>query len=181
VTELLPLAVPIWILPAFFLLAQAPSGLSGPGPEQKRLAYFEGTWRFRLQMHASPFGPDGLVTGTDWNELLPGGYFLVRRYQTQSPLGEFRGLEVLGWDATARTYFQRGFDNLGQTHLYAGAVEGSTWTWTFESNAGGKTYRLRITIQEASPTLQSYRAEISEDGKTRSTILEGTLTKEASP
>jgi hypothetical protein len=81
-------------------------------------------------MKSGPFGPGGVVSGTDINRLLPGGFFLVRNYKTKSFAGEGQGLEVLGWDAEAGAYFQRGFDNLGQRHFYRGTVEGDTWTWT---------------------------------------------------
>jgi hypothetical protein len=38
-------------------------------------------------------------------------------------------LEILGWDARAKAYFLRGFDNRGDSHAYRGSVEGDTWTF----------------------------------------------------
>jgi len=159
------------------LLARAP-GAPEPGPEQRRLNFFAGTWSFRLDMKPNPFGPGGIVTGTDRNEMLPGGFFLVRRFETKSPVGDIRGLEVIGYDSEARAYLQRGFDSFGQAHTYRGTVQGDTWTWTYEAKAGGQLYKVRITLKEASPILQIYRSDISPDGETWTTVLEGTLRKE---
>ncbi|MGH9368835.1 MAG: DUF1579 family protein [Thermoanaerobaculia bacterium] len=150
-------------------------------PPDCRLAYFAGTWDFCLEMEPGPFGPGGLVTGTDRDELLSGGFQLLRRYETLGPFGRVEGIEILCWDAELGSYFQRGFDGFGRTLLYRGSVAGDTWTWTFEARAGGKDYRARITIREASSSLQTYRSEISEDGESWTTVLEGTLTKRPSP
>jgi len=171
-TALIPSLVAL-LLSAGFLLAQAAKAPAGP--EHRRLAYFAGTWSFRLEMKPSPFGPGGTVTDT--NELLPGGFFLLRRYETKSPVGEFKGLEVIGYNVETKEYLQHGFDNLGQSHLYRGSVTGDTWTWTFEAAAEGRTYKVRVTLKEVSSDRQAYRADISSDGVTWTNILEGTLEK----
>lgn len=158
------------------LPAQSPQA-PVPEPEARRLEYFAGTWDFRLEMKPSAFGSGGLVTGTDRNAMLPGSFFLVRRYETKSPVGEFRGLEVLGWDAAAKQYLEHGFDNRGQSHLYRGTVEGGTWTFTYDIPFEGRSMKGRIVLKELSPTLQSYRSDVSEDGKTWTTVLEGEMTK----
>ncbi len=156
---------------------QAPPKAPQPGPEQKRLSYFVGTWDFRLDMKPSPFGPGGVVTGTDHNEMLPGGFFLVRRYETKSPAGEIRGLEVIGYDAESKAYVQHGFNNFGEAHVYRGTVEGDTWTWTYDTLARAQAMKVRITLKEVSPTLQTYKSDISPDGRTWTNVLDGTLTK----
>lgn len=79
------LALPAAALPSLFpfgfLLARvAPDP---PAPEQKRLAELVGTWGFKFEMKPGLFGSGGPVTGVDHNELLPGGFFLVRRSQTR--------------------------------------------------------------------------------------------------
>ncbi len=103
--------------------------------------------------------------------------FLVRRYETKSPVGEFRGLEVLGWGARANAYIQRGFDNRGESHVYRGTVEGDTWTFTYDIRANKSPMKGRIVVREVSPTLQSYRSDVPEDGETWTTVLEGEMTK----
>jgi hypothetical protein len=152
---------------------------AAPLPPEKRLAYFAGTWDYRFEMRPSPFGPGGLVTGTDRDEILTGGFQLLRRYETQGPFGRLEGVEILGWDAELGSYFQRGFDSEGRTHVYRGSVTGDTWTWTFEARAGDRDYRARITICQVSPGEQRYRSEISEDGEDWTTVLEGVLTRRA--
>lgn len=113
-----------------------------PGPEQERLIRLAGTWKFRLEMKPSPFGPRGTVTGTDHNEILPGGFFLVRRYVTKTPVGEIKGLEVIGYDAEARAYLQRGFNSFGEAHTYTGSVDGDTWDWRHETRVGTRAYKF---------------------------------------
>jgi len=168
----------ILLVPGALALAASPEQPSGPGPEHKRLGSLIGTWQFSLTLEPSPLGPGGPITGTDHNEWLPGGYFLVRRYETRSPLGEFRGLEVIGYDAAQKVYLQHGFDSRGSSHaVYRGTVEKDTWTWTFDTTAEGQAYQVRVTIREVSPTLQRYQAEISRDGRAWTSLLQGILTK----
>ncbi len=177
-TRLSPFVAALALLfPSSVSLAQASPKVPAPRPEHKRLNYFAGIWDFRLEMKASPFGPGGTVTGTDQNEILPGGFFLARRYETKSPVGEFKGLEVIGYDVEANFYVQYGFNNFGEAHTYKGTVQGDTWTWTYETKIGGQMLKARITLKEVSPTLQSYKADLSPDGKTWTKFLDGALAK----
>ncbi len=128
-------------------------------------------------MKPSPFGSGGTVTGTDWNETLPGGFFLVRHYETKSPVGEFKRLEVIGYNVESKAYVQHGFNNVGEAHTYKGTVQDDTWTWPYETRIGGQVLKTRITLKEVSPTSQSYKADISPDGKTWTNVLDGILTK----
>lgn len=150
---------------------------SQPGPEHDRLGALAGTWDFTGELKPGPYGPGGLVTATDHNRIMPGGFFLERHYETRSPVGEFEGLEVIGYDAAAGAYFQHGYDSHGDAHQYRGTVEGDTWTFTYDTHMGGKKVRGRITLRDLSPIRQSYRMETSANGRTWTTVLGGALTK----
>ena len=73
-----------------------------------------------------------------------------------------------------------GFDSFGQTHTYRGTAAGNSWTWTYETRVGDQPWKVRIAIREVSPTLQTYRSDISRDGKTWTNVLDGTLRKSTS-
>lgn len=119
-------------------LAQEPPKMPKPGPEHKRLNYFAGKWTFAEEMKQSPFGPAGKVTGTDQNEILSGGFFLVMHSEGKGPMGELKELEVIGYDAEEKVYIYHGFNNFGEAETYRGTVQGDTWTWTSESRLVGK-------------------------------------------
>lgn len=159
------------------LLAQAPPAMPKPGPEHKRIGYFAGKWTGEANIKESPFGPAGKMTSTENNEWFPGGFFLVFHFEEKGPLGEGKGLAVMGYNADEKVYTFTSFNSMGMADTSQGTVQGETWTWTGEPKMGGKPIKSRFIIKELSPTAYTFKWEISPDGQTWSTIAEGKSTK----
>jgi len=159
------------------LLAQSQQQMPKPGAEQKRIGYFAGKWTTEGTMKESPFGPAGKYTGTEHSEWLQGGFFLVSHTDGKGPMGEMKGLSVLGYDREGKTYTYNAFDSMGNGESAKGTVSGDTWTWTNEGKAQGKQYKGRFTIKELPPASYSMKWEASIDGAPWQTLMEGKATK----
>ncbi len=77
-------------------LAQAPAGPPKPGPELKRLGYFEGKWTAEGEQKANPFGPAGKFTSKDTCEWILDGFFLRCVSEGKDPPGDVKGLGLMG-------------------------------------------------------------------------------------
>lgn len=159
------------------LAAQAPQGPPKPGPEHKRLSYFEGKWTSEGDMKASPFGPAGKITSTDTCSWFEGGFFVKCESTGKTPMGQMKGLGLIGYNAEEKVYTYYGVDNMGMGDLSKGTVSGDTWTFTGESKMAGKKIRSRYTMKELSPTSYSFKWEMAEGDGPFNALLEGKTTK----
>lgn len=141
--------------------AQAPK----PGPEHARLSVFLGKWNFEGQAQASPYGPAGKQTSADTFEWLPGSFFMSHHWDVRQGGVDIKGMEILGYDSRGKTYTSRFFDNFGNSGSVKGSVEGNTWTWTAESEVGGKPLKERGTNVVTGDVITS-KWEYSTDGST---------------
>jgi hypothetical protein len=163
-------------------LAQAPQGPPKPGPEHKRLAYFVGKWSGEADMKKSDFGPAGKIMMTERSELFPGGFYVVAHSDGKGPMGEMKGLSILGYDAKKKVYTYYAVNNGGMSENAEGTAKGPDWTWTSEQEMNGKMVKSRFTMKELSPTSYSFKWESSTGGAAMATIMEGKMTKaEAKP
>jgi hypothetical protein len=161
-----------------FCVGVAAQGPPKPGPENKRLEVFAGSWKMETTMHPSPMGPGGKMTGTENCTMFEGGFSLTCDSSGSGPMGSFKGHSVMGWDAAAKKYLYFSINSMGGPEHATGTVSGKTWTWEGKSDiGGGKTVQSRFTLVETSPTVHNMKWDISEDGKTWKTLMEGTSTK----
>ena len=157
--------------------AQAPPQMPKPGPEQKKLAYFIGRWNTEGELKPGPMGPGGKFTSSDQNTWFPGGFFVVLHSNGKSPMGASHEIAFMGYDPEEKVYTYNSFDNMGEHDVSKGALEGDTWTWNSESKMGGQTMKGKFTIKEVSPTEYTFKFEMSTDGNTWTTAVEGKSTK----
>jgi Protein of unknown function (DUF1579) len=162
---------------ASLALAQAPPQMPKPGPELKKFDYFVGKWMGVGDSKASPFGPAGKYTYNERNEWFPGGFFLVSHSDYKGPMGAGKGLAFMGYDAEEKTYTYNAIDSMGFAVSAKGKLEGNTWTWLSESKMGGKPVKSRFTINEVSPTSQTFKFEMSDEKGDWQVITEGKSTK----
>src|SRR5687767_11652293 len=108
------IVVAVFSMSVGVLLAQKPE-IPKPGPEHQRLGAFVGNWTFEGEMKPGPMGPGGKMTGTDRIQWLPGNFFLERRFEGKGPMGEMKGLEILGYDTAKKAYHYNFFDSMGMT------------------------------------------------------------------
>ncbi len=154
-------------------LAQASEGPPNPGPEHQRLGRFVGQWTSKGEMKPGPFGPAGPMTWTESCEWFPGGFAVVCKSEGRGPMGEMKGLGILGYDAEEKVYTYYGVDNTGWGDYSTGTIDGKIWTYTSKGTMGGKTFHGRFVMTELSETSQTYKWEMSEDGKTWKLMMEG--------
>jgi len=66
---------------------------------------------------------------------------------------------------------------MGEATQSTGTVDGDTWTWTSEENMGGQLMKGRYSMKVLSPTEYTFKFELSKDGTTWTTAMDGKATK----
>lgn len=153
-------------------MAQAPAGPPKPGPEHQKLARFVGTWNGKAEMKSGPYGPGGPMTWTEVCDWFEGGFSLVCRSDGKGPMGAIKSLGIVGYNPEEKAYTHYGVDSMGWSSLSKGSVSGKVWTYTSKSTMGGKPNHERFSITEVSDTRQSFKWEVSPDGKTWTVMME---------
>jgi hypothetical protein len=166
------------ILAVFAAAASAqPPAAPNPGPEQKNLSAFAGTWKMEGKMEASPFGPAGTMTGTETCRMFEGGWHLVCESSGSGPFGPVKGHAVMTYDRNTKEYRYFAINNMPDADLATGTKSGNVWTWSSKMDMRGKTMHSRFVITEDSPTSHTYEWATSEDGKSWKTVMTGKSTK----
>lgn len=160
--------LPFVLLPAA-LFAQAPAPAAPAAPtkptaEHHRLDAFVGTWNTEGQAQESPYGPAGKMSGTDTFEWLPGGFFMSHHWEVRQGSSEQKGLEIIGYDGRNKAYTSRFFDSFGNAGSLRGRLQANAWTWTGDSDVGGKPMKERCTIIAVRPDTYTNKCEYSFDG-----------------
>jgi len=112
------------------------------GPEHRRLEPFVGQWKTEGTIQATPTGPGQKFHAVDTYEWVPGGYFVLHRWDAHMPDGRTQGIEILGYDAARATYTVQSFDSAGNSDAMTASVAGDAWT--FE----GKSLRFRGSFRD---------------------------------
>jgi hypothetical protein len=172
------LTLTICLLLSLAAVAQVDSNLPKPGPEQKKIDYFAGSWTLDGDTKASAMGPAGKVTETEKCEWLEGGFFLVCHTDyTSNTMGNGKGLSILGFSSDAKAYTFREFNSWGEFEDSKGQNDGDTWTWTADEKMGDTSFKGKFTMKITSPTTYNFTYEMSPDGAKWNTIMDGKATK----
>ena len=142
----------------------APAAAPKPGPELKKLDMFVGKWKSEGEAQVSPYGPAGKLTSADSYAWMPGGFFMTHHWDVVQAGVAIKGMEVIGYDATKKVYLTRFFDNFGNSGWQTATVQGNTWTWTGDSEVGGKPIKERFVVVVVSPDIVTVKGEYSTDG-----------------
>lgn len=159
---------------------QAQMGPPTPAPELKKLDFMAGDWTAEGTMTMGPPGtPSTKWTMNTHAEWMEGNFFLVEHDEMDfgQPMGKGKELAVLGYDPDKKVYTYKAFNSMGQAEDSTGTVDGDTWTWTSDENFGGMNMKGRYTMKIVSPTSYTMKFELSPDGKTWTTAMEGKATK----
>jgi hypothetical protein len=99
-------------------------------------------------------GFEGAPAGTVEFEWMPGGKFVVQRWEVPVPEAP-DGLAIFGWDEGRQSYLQHYFDSRGVARVYEMSLEENMWT-------------LSRTKPDFSPLdfSQRYVGTFSDDGRT---------------
>jgi hypothetical protein len=158
-------------------LAQAPAGPPKPGPEHKRLSYFEGKWTTEGLQKPNPFGPAGKFTSNDVCEWILDGFFLKCTGDGKDPLGGVKSFGLLGYDAENKIYTYYGADSRGMGVGGDGTLKGNVWTYTSSMKMKEKVVKSRWIMTEVSPTEYTMTWEMADEKGSWMTMAEGKSTK----
>jgi len=148
-----------------------------PAPELKKLDYFVGTWTAEGEIKPGPMGAGGKFTGTNRVQWMDGGFFLVTQSEFNGAMGKGAETAYMGYDGDDHTYTYDSFSTLGEADHARGRLDGDTWTWLSETRMGSRTLKGRLTMKMLSATAYVFKFEMSADGVTWNTVLEGRDTK----
>jgi hypothetical protein len=118
------------------------------GDAHRRLDVFIGTWHTEGTSFTDGQTPDDpRASGVPWTsdetyEWLPGGFFVLHRWNALAGTRVFDGTEIIGNDEANGGYFTRFFDNAGFHPEYTATVDGDVWTFTEPST------RATVTVQD---------------------------------
>ncbi len=171
------IAVALFVILLFAALNASAQTAPTPGPEQKKLGVFLGSWTGEGKMETTPFGKGGVVKSTMTCSWYSGGFHLICNSEDVGPGGKITGHSIYGYNAEKKQYFTFSIDSAGFDGPGTAKVEGSTWTFDGTATMGGKTYWFRSAVKLVSPTEITYNGEYSEDGKTWKLQGQGKLTK----
>jgi len=158
-------------------LSLAQMQMPKPGPEHKKLGVFAGSWMLDGDVKASPMGPAGKVTETEKCEWMEGGFYLVCNIQfTSKVMGNGSGISIMGYSNDDKAYTYREFNSWGEFTDSKGTLDSEKWTWTNEQKMG-PIVKGRFNVRMTSPASYDFSYEVSLDGTTWNTIMDGKATK----
>ena len=151
-----------------------------PGTEVKKLDYFVGSWTIEATIGQGPWGAGGKFSSTDITEWMPGNFFVESHSDFKMPPelgGDGKATSYMGYETNENMYTYDEFNSQGRREISKGAVSGDTWTWTSTANYDGQEIKQKMTMKVLSPASYSLKFEISMDGTTWMTFMEGKATK----
>ena len=158
--------------------AQTPQ--PAPGPEQKHLARFAGTWKMEGTLEPSPFAPKGgKFAGTETCSMFE-GWHLVCESSGSGAMGDMKSRMIMSYDRNEKTYRYFAVSTMPDAERATGTLTGNTWTWNGSMEQGGQKIQTRFTLVEKSPTVHTFSMEMSMDGKKWMPAMKGTSTKAGS-
>lgn len=149
-----------------------------PAPELKKAGYFIGSWNLEGEMKPGPMGPGGKMTMTEEDKWMDGGFFVVGHSKFSSAsMGGGTAISFIGYNPDQKVYTYDEFNSMGEVEHSTGIFEGDTWTWTGDQKMGDKTIKGRFTMKILTPNSYSFKFEMSPDGNTWNTVMDGTATR----
>src|SRR5271170_5385964 len=149
-----------------------------PAPELKKLDYLVGTWKMEGESKPGPMGPGGKMTMAEEDAWMEGGFFLVSHSKFEAPgMGSGSGTSFMGYNPDQKTYTYDEFNSMGESEHATGTVDGDTWTWLSDEKMGPQAMKGRYTTKILTPTSYTFKFEMSTDGVTWSTVMNGKATK----
>jgi hypothetical protein len=150
-----------------------------PTAEHEALEMWVGSWSGEGELKPGPFGPGGPMKWTEncsWFE--NGNFHVICRSEGTSPMGEMKGLGIVGYNPAKQVYTHYGVDSTGWSGYSEGTKSGDTWTFRSQEMIGGTTYHTKMVMTMSSPDTTTFTWEMSEDGSSWTVLMSGTNTKE---
>ena len=83
----------------------------------------------------------------------------------------------MGYNPAQKTYTYDEFNSMGEAEHSDGTIDGGTWTWKSNEKLGDQTMKGRYTMKVLTPTTYNFKFELSPDGTTWNTVMDGKATK----
>ena len=132
-----------WFL-ASFAVAQEPSK---PLPEHKILASDEGTWDATIRMYAG--GPDAepsVSKGSEVNEVLPGGLWVLSKFEGEFGGMKFHGRGQFGFDPVKKKYVGTWLDSMSTVlSVLEGDYDAKTKTMTYVGDGYDPEHKAKFS------------------------------------
>ena len=149
-----------------------------PGSEHQKLAGLIGNWTTEGVATENPFGPAEKWSGKITSEWFSGNFAVVRHGDGRGSVsGENHGLDVIAYDAAAKTYSWYGVDAQGWAGLAKVSISGDVLTAVWEIQVKGKAYKSRGTLKGLGSDRLTWVQEYSEDGKVWKAYFHSTDTR----
>lgn len=171
--------VTIVLVAAAAVVAQEPPEMPKPGPEHAALGSWVGSWAGDGELKPGMFGEGGPMS---WSEECSwfgnGRYHIVCKSEGTGPMGQMKGLGIIGYDPNKQVYVHYGIDDGGWMNHSEGKRDGDKWTFKSKEKMGDTTYysRMNMTMESAEKIVFSW--EMSEDGETWTTLMDGASVKQ---
>lgn len=149
-----------------------------PGPEHERLRVFVGTWTTKGQTAAAEGTPASPIASSDEYDWLPGGFFVVHRWNGTVGDAGVHGIEIIGYDPANGRYRTHFFDNDGNAGSEDLTVSGRTWSWVGRHVMGSDWHRCTSVVSDDGNTMEAAH-ERSVDGESWSPWMKVTLQRVA--
>ncbi len=159
------------------IAAPAQMPVPKPAPELSKLEYLLGNWISDSDVKASPMGPGGRVTSNDAVQWMEGKFFLVMHSKYSGSMGNGTGFAIYGYDPNRKVYTYNMYNSWGEEGRSVGTMDGDTWTWNSDDAAGAQPFKGRYTMKVVSPTSYTFKYEMSKDGTSWTTVMDGKATK----
>jgi len=148
-----------------------------PGPEQRKLGVFLGSWHTTGEVASSESNPAEKVDSIDTYEWYPGEFFLVHHADAKVGGDAIKSLEIIGYDRERKCYVASFFDSTGGSGVEEIRLDGDTWTWRGSNVMGVKEHRCIAVVSDDGKTVRA-RHEKSEDGSDWTLWMDVTLARE---
>lgn len=146
--------VATWSLASSALLAQEGPPVQKPLPEHKIVATSEGTWDATIRMFAA--GPDAeptLSKGTEVNEVMPGGLWLLSKFYGEFGGMKFQGRGQFGYDPVKKKYTGTWLDSTSTVlSVLEGEYDPKTKTMTYVGDGYEPTQKAKFTQKMVTQT-----------------------------
>jgi len=157
-----------------------------PAPEVKKLGYFVGKWATHGTILPGPWGKAGKFSWTETTKWMNGHFFVIGRWDFKMPAalgGHGEEIFVMGYDARQNLYTFDAFSSQGLHQVSRGTVSAGRWIWTSESiqlvEEKMQPVQQKMTMQILAATSYTMKFEISYDGTTWVTFMEGKAVKKS--
>jgi hypothetical protein len=145
-----------------------------PGPEEKKLEVWTGQWETEGQYVATVFGPAEKGTSKLSARMILDGFCLEETGTTKAPSLSTKYIALTTYNPKTKQYVSYYCDTTGYAEAEAITVQGNIWTYLWNEDAKGKTYKCRsvVTVSKDGKSWTN-KWEYSEDGEKWLLRMEG--------